>query len=125
MSLARRYLSQVEVSQTLGRGKVVAQLLGGATRPPCGQIIRWMTVSKHPDLGVVVTLIESEDVGSDDFVDIGEFPSIRGDEDPVTQTFASVDLALEYANQQLGASSGRFVDESVIDVEYAEFRRGT
>lgn len=110
------------MKRALGRGRSVAQFLGGEVRAPFGAIIRWLTIREDRDAGHVVHLHEASDLGSDTFVDVGELPSIHGEEELET-TFSSFEAALAYAVEKLGAARDRFVDESMIDDEYADFLR--
>jgi len=120
--VTRRYLTELEVRQALGRGKSVAQFLGGEARDPFGAIIRWIVLGKDLDDSHVVSLYEAADVGSDTFFDIDAFPSIHGD-DELKATFASFEEAVAYAREKLGAAPERFVNESMMGDEYADFRR--
>jgi hypothetical protein len=120
--LSRRHLSELEIQQALGRGKSVAQLQGGEVREPFGAIVRWLSLREARHGQVVLELHEVADAGRDDFFDVGELPSIHGD-DVLEVAFSSLEAALDHAVEQLGASRERFVNESMLGDEYADLRR--
>ncbi|MFF5020288.1 hypothetical protein, partial [Streptomyces sp. NPDC001165] len=121
-----RYLAESFILGALRRGRSVEQFLG-----PCGSAeragVRYVEVrvTKGP---FEVYLHAVEDVGSESFLDLGEFPPFDPDdeasgfgrrlgmaEDPLA--------ALQIAEQRVGAERGRWVNEGVVQDEYGDFVR--
>jgi hypothetical protein len=121
-----RYLAESFVLGALRRGRSVEQFLG-----PCGS-------AEHPGVHYVevrptqqrfeVFLHTVQDVGSENFLDLGEFPPLDPDdeesefgrllgmaEDPLA--------ALQVAERHAGAERGRWVNEGVAQDEYGDFVR--
>ncbi|MFF8650364.1 hypothetical protein ACF06D_19315 [Streptomyces griseoluteus] len=121
-----RYLAESFILGALRRGRSVEQFLG-----PCGSAerpgVRCVAVraTKGP---FEVYLHVVEDVGSESFLDLGEFPPFDPDdesgefgrllgmaEDPLA--------ALDVAEQRAGAERDRWINEGVVQDEYGDFVR--
>ncbi len=121
-----RYLAESFILGALKRGRSVKQFLG-----PCGSAERRGVcyVEVRPTTtSYDVYLHTVEDAGSENFLDLGEFPPFNPDdeasefgrllgtaEDPLT--------ALITAEQRIGAERGRWVNENVVQDEYRDFVR--
>ncbi|WP_261994185.1 hypothetical protein [Streptomyces sp. t39] len=121
-----RYLAESFLLGALWRGRSVEQLLG-----PCGSAghlgVRYVEV-RAAKTSFEVWLHTVEDVGSENFCDLGEFPPFDPDdeagefgrllgmaEDPLA--------AVVVAEQCTGAGRGRWVNEGVVQDEYGDFVR--
>ncbi len=110
----------------LRRGVAVQQFLGREGDGDAG-VVRWLTV-RPASRTVKVVRHEVQDVGTDDFMDVSEFPPV--DEDEYTgegQVVATADSPEDALAEcvALGAAPGRWGNEGLVDAEYAEARRGT
>ncbi|WP_371235183.1 hypothetical protein [Streptomyces sp. MAD19A] len=121
-----RYLAESFILGALRRGRSVQQFLG-----PCGSAARpgvryvEVRVTKGP---FEVYLHVVEDVGSESFLDLIEFPPFdTGDEASefgLLLGMADEPLAaLQVAEQRVGAERGRWVNEGIVQDEYGDFVR--
>lgn len=116
-----RYLAEPLTTTSLDRGKSVECFLGGGHRGATATI-RWVSVRKDGDQ-IEVTLWEAEDVGNAEYVDIYSFPTM-GDEpgDPIALvTFTELQDAIAHACKVWGADPKRFVNQGVVQDEYADY----
>ena len=114
-----RHLTEYFIEQALNRGKGVGQFLGSFEHNGEKAIRYLLIYANEKEFRLLVQ--ESYDEGSQDFCDIGEFTSIHGDDETPQHTFPSLEQTLDFATQNYGSSSERWVNESVIDDEYADF----
>jgi hypothetical protein len=100
------------------RGAVVAQLLGGYD-DGARRGLRVLTVQPDDD-AYCLYVHDIEDVGGPD---LDEFPpwSESGDDGDATVCSETPDALLSYAEQQLGADPGRWINLSMLDDEYDDF----
>ncbi|WP_256975318.1 hypothetical protein [Streptomyces sp. CS159] len=121
-----RYLAESFILGALRRGRSVEQFLG-----PCGSAerpgVRYVEVrAVNGRFGVYFHAVE--DVGSEGFLDLGEFPPFDPDdeagefgrllgmaEDPLA--------ALVVAEERTGAARRWWVNENVVQDEYGDFVR--
>ena len=116
---ARRYLLSSEVGAALRRGRSVEQIV--SVRRDGGQrVIGWVWIAPRRG-GYTVGHAEVLDAGSDDFLDLIEFPLV-GDAEHL-ERFIAVDDALAHA-AAFGAASDRWGPEGVLSDEYADLRAG-
>ncbi|MFD7961181.1 hypothetical protein ACFV5J_10270 [Streptomyces zaomyceticus] len=121
-----RYLAESFILGALRRGRSVEQFLG-----PCGS-------TEHPGVRYVevratkgpfeVYLHAVEDVGSESFLDLDEFPPFDPNDDAsefgLLLGMAEGSLtALQVAEQRAGAERGRWVNEGIVQDEYGDFVR--
>lgn len=122
---SRRHLTLGEATSALRRGRQVEQFLGVANGPDGRAVVRWVTVGEAHRV-FRLTLHEVEDVGSDDFLDVSEFPPIAEDEEvgegEVVGTSEEPEAALQLA-EALGAAPDRWVNQGVVQDEYGDGRR--
>jgi hypothetical protein len=115
-----RYLHPTAVGATLDRGKGVQQLLS------VGQgTVSWLTISPSRDGRFVLSLHHVVDIGAGEFFDVSEFPPVDESEDHgegrEAGAFDDAGEALDVAGT-LGATPDRWVNEGMIDAEYAAAR---
>jgi hypothetical protein len=121
-----RYLAESFVLEALRRGRSVEQFLG-----PCGSAerpgVRYVEVraTKGP---LEVYLHTVEDVGSESFLDLGEFPPLDPDDEAgefgrLLGTAEEPLAALVVAEERTGATRSRWVNENVVQDEYSDFVR--
>lgn len=121
--MTRRYLLRHEVDAALRRGKSVECFLGSCES--VGKLgVRHLSIDVA-DGAVIARLFETQDLGSPDFLDLYEFGPIngaleQGDADKVV-SFPSLDDCLAFMEQRWHGSSGRLVNEGVLESEYADF----
>ncbi|GAB3989787.1 hypothetical protein GCM10029978_115830 [Actinoallomurus acanthiterrae] len=118
-----RHLTRAFASGALHRGKEIEQFLGGI-KDGDRHGIRWVALAPGRD-GITVYLSEVEDVGTDTFLDITEFPPLDPDEETWGKLVAVVttpEEALDLAERALGARPGRWVNQGVVCSEYHDYR---
>jgi hypothetical protein len=121
-----RYLTRNFAVGAIRRGALVGQFLGGyADGEQRG--LRVLTV--QPDEQAYCLYVHDiMDIGDSDFCDLAEFPPwaqpAESDESgEATVCSAAPDVLLSFAEEQLGADPGRWVNGSMLDEEYADYVR--
>jgi hypothetical protein len=127
----RRYRSHVRhliesfAIGALRRGAAIEQFLGPVDRFGMAGV-RWVTIFPHGDR-FHVHLIEVQDVGHEDFFDIGEFPPLDPDDDHQgVRQIGVVDdalTAMRLAESLADAAMARWVNVGMVDAEYADYLR--
>jgi hypothetical protein len=118
-----RHLTRAFALGTLRRGKQIEQFLGGI-QDGDRQGIRWIALGPGRN-GIVVYLSEVEDVGTDTFWDITEFPPLDPDEEAWGKQIAVVttpEEALDLTERELDARPDRWVNQGVTGSEYGDYR---
>ncbi|MFB7715672.1 hypothetical protein [Streptomyces sp. NPDC056105] len=121
-----RYLAESFILGALRRSCSVEQFLG-----PCGSAERpgvsYLEV-RPTRTSFEVYLHRVEDIGSERFLDVSEFPPL--DPDDETEEFGTLLgmaedplAALIIAEDRTGAERGRWVNQNVIEEEYGDFVR--
>jgi hypothetical protein len=110
-----RYLTRSFAVGAIRRGTVVAQLLGGYC-DGVRQGLRVLTVQPDGD-AFCLYIHDIEDVGGPE---LEEYPPWGADDD-ATVCSQTPDALLSFAEQQLGADPGRWVNGSMLDDEYADY----
>jgi hypothetical protein len=118
-----RHLAPAFALGALRRGKQIEQFLGTVQHDHrCG--LRWVALSPSR-AGVAVYLSEVEDIGSDTFLDLTEFPPL----DPEDETWgreiallSTPEEALHRAERDLAADPERWVNQGIVCDEYRDFR---
>ncbi|MFI6899543.1 hypothetical protein ACIBM4_36170 [Streptomyces sp. NPDC050256] len=121
-----RYLAESFFFGALRRGRSVEQFLG-----PCGSGVRpgvRYAEVRPTKTSYVVYLHAVEDIGSENFLDVGEFPPFDLDDEAgvfgwLLGTAEDPLAALVTAEQRTGAERGRWVNEDVVQDEYGDFVR--
>ncbi|MER7772940.1 hypothetical protein [Kitasatospora sp. NPDC096140] len=118
-----RHLTPAFALGALQRGKQIEQFLGAIEtdgRPG----LRWIALSPSRT-GVTIYLSEVEDVGTDTFLDITEFPPLDPNEETWGREVAVLptpEEALHQAEYELAADPQRWVNDGVVCDEYQDFR---
>jgi hypothetical protein len=119
-----RHLTEQFAVGALRRGQLIQQFLGPVTnfeQPG----IRYAEIRPGATYDLYLSL--AEDIGHERFFDVGEFPSLEvRAEDQFGRLVARLNgpvLALDVAEQLLGACRNRWVNVGVVETEYAEYLR--
>ncbi len=112
------YLTKPELLARIRLGKEVAQWLGHVDEADY-TIIKWLTIGKTGNQYYVLYQ-ESFDDGDEEFCDIAEFSLVDPDADEEA-SFDSAEDAVDFAIEQHGTSSDKFVAGSMIGEEYARY----
>ena len=116
-----RHLLPIDIPATFRRGTSVEQFLG---RSPidAGHIRH---IELRPSDGLIeIWVYDVEDIGSEDYLDIYDFPYLEpvGPETPVA-TFPDPQAAVAYANASLATDPARWVNLGVAQSEYLDYIR--
>jgi len=108
----------------LRRGQQIEQFLGRVERD--GQPgLRWIALSPGSS-GVTIYLSDVEDVATDNFLDITEFPPLDLEEERWGRKITVLptpEEALHQAQRDLAAEPQRWVNQGIVCDEYQDFRR--
>lgn len=115
--MSRRYLTVNEAESALNRGKSVEVFMGGFVYES-EKCIRWASFVKSAS-GVCGSLWEAFDQGSVDYVDIYTFDAPTGEYDEPSKIVEAP--SLEAAASKLGINKLSFVNQGVVQDEYAQF----
>ena len=120
--MGRRYLSAGESESALARGKCIEAFLGGdrSSRPGT---IRWLRLSKDHSR-IRGEYWESIDAGDSDYLDVYSFGTRDGGDEPtVVYRFDSFKECIAELDRQFPGIATKFVNESVIQDEYSDYRK--
>jgi hypothetical protein len=117
-----RFLTRMFAVTALRRGRPIEQFLGGIEAGE-RQGIRWISLSPGSE-GISVYLHEVEDIGSDTFWDLTEFPPLNPDDETrgLIGVATTPEEAIEVAEHDLGADPGKWVSHGHACDEYADYR---
>lgn len=119
----RRYLQADEVAAALRRGKGVECFLGRCSRDGKPGI-RWISLHASGQ-SIELRVYDSADVGRPDYLDIYEFgpldPALELGSADETLSFSDLQSCLDALSARFPTATSRFVNEGVIQDEYAEF----
>ncbi|MFI5709961.1 hypothetical protein [Kribbella sp. NPDC051620] len=117
-----RYLARQSAIGALRRGRSIQQFLGPATGFELPGI-RYVEI--RPAGKYELYLYCAEDLGHDQFFEVGEFPSLEPrEEDGFGRLIARTDepeVVLELAKRLVGAATDRWANVGLIDAEYADY----
>lgn len=112
-----RYLTEHQLSTALGRGATVEQRVDSAAGT-----FAWLSACRSGET-FALTLHHVHDEGNDDFYDVYEFAPVDEDETDGKVLGAFNDVAaLLRASAQRGARADHWVNEGLIQDEYADLR---
>lgn len=117
-----RHLATAFALGALRRGKQIEQFLGPIDSDRDG--LRWIALSPSAT-GITIYLGEVEDVGTDTFLDVTEFPPLNPDDETWGREIAVLSTpqdAMYLAERELGADPERWVNQGVVCDEYQDFR---
>ena len=116
-----RHLTESNIQSALQRGRYVEQLIS-PTRTDNATILRWLELRSTDDR-FTLTLYEVFDDGSEDYLDVYSIEQASPDEEPVRHSFSTLDEALLFAESSYSAPRTRYVNQAVIQDEYADYLR--
>jgi hypothetical protein len=117
-----RYLTRAFALGALRRSKQIEQFLG-SIQDGDKHGIRWLSLSPGRE-GIGVYLHDVEDIGTDNFWDITEFPPLDPDEETwgIVTVVTTPEEAIELAERDLGADPAKWVNQGVACGEYGDYR---
>lgn len=107
-----RHLQAWELAVRLNAGKAIEQWLG-ARRVDGGRAIRWLRIH-----GTQLSVFDARDEGDGGFFDLYEFTVLRESHDAFGQSDDALAAAVRH-----GAHAERWVNEGVVQDEYADWIR--
>ena len=116
-----RHLTESNIESALQRGRYVEQLISPATISDA-TILRWLELRATDDR-FTLTLHEVFDDGSEDDLDVYSFEQVSPDDEPVRHSFPTLDEVLAFAESSYSAPRDRYVNQAVIQDEYADYLR--
>ncbi len=116
-----RHLTESNIESALHRGRYVEQLLSPTTLNDAA-VLRWLELRTTDDR-FTLTLYEVFDDGSENYLDVYSFEQVSPDDEPVRHSFPTLDEALSFAESSYSAPRARYVNEAVIQDEYADYLR--
>jgi hypothetical protein len=120
--MSRRYLTAPEAISALSQGRGVEAMIGPAVVLD-QRVIRWLSLAMTSGK-FYAELWESCDVGSLDFLDIYDFGTPDGDDEPaIHYTFESAEECLRQLERHYPGVSARLVNRGIIQDEYADYLR--
>jgi hypothetical protein len=121
--MSRRYLTSSEAEAAMNRGKSVECFLGTCQRNS-NPGIKWFC-AREVGNGIKVSVYETADLGSAEFIDVYEFGPLNPDlefEDPdETIEFSSFAEFYSGIENKFSGSTSRLVNEFLIQDEYADY----
>jgi hypothetical protein len=112
-----RHVAATFLESTLRRGKPLEQLLGGLQQNG-ERSIRWLEL-RPVNASVEIWDFVALDIGDAEHLDLYGF--IGAEEGLLVERFSSPAEALSYAQAHLGAARHRWVNQSVVQIEYHDF----
>jgi hypothetical protein len=120
-----RYLSQPELLARLNVGKPIAQFLSRQDEAGYA-LIKWLTISKESDESACsIYYSEVIDEGPENILDLVELTPADPDDSPVIEEFDTIEEALAHATATYGALPHKYVIESMLGDEYADYLRNS
>ncbi|MFE0453867.1 hypothetical protein ACFW2D_21805 [Streptomyces sp. NPDC058914] len=117
-----RHLTPAFALGALRRSKQIEQFLG-AIECDSRQGLRWIALGPGRT-GVTVYLSEVEDVSTDTFLDITEFPPLDPDDETwgrVIAVLPTPEEAMDLAEREFAADPQRWVNHGFVSDEYYDF----
>lgn len=116
-----RHLAPSALQSTLSREASIEAFLGGSHRDG-RPTIRWISVCSHAGR-VVVRCFEAYDPRDPGFLDVYELTGVGElpDEPVEERAFSSLEEALAFVESHHGIGRDRFVNEGVVQDEYADY----
>jgi hypothetical protein len=124
--MSRRYLVPEEAIFAIHRGRAVECFIGSCQRDG-SEGIRWFSIRASGDRSTFVLRgHETADLGSTENPNLYEFgplnPELELDEPDEEAFFNDFDVLLQALDARFPGSSGRLVNEGVVQDEYAAFK---
>jgi hypothetical protein len=118
-----RHLSQVQARTRLSLGKSIGQFLSRQAEADYA-IIKWLTIDQGDEKAYSIYYSEVIDEGPENYLDLVELTPADPDDFPVVDEFDTIEAALAFAAAAYGALPDRYVAESMVNDEYADYLRG-
>ncbi|TVT40558.1 hypothetical protein FNT36_13870 [Hymenobacter setariae] len=119
-----RYLSEAQLTARLNLGKAVGQFLSRQDLTDYA-VIKWLTIYKGgEEKEYSLYYNEVIDEGPENFLDLVELTPVDPDDYPVIEEFNSVEEVLVFAARKYGTSLHKYVTDSMVNDEYADYLRG-
>jgi hypothetical protein len=116
-----RYLSETYAVGVAQTGSVIEQFLTPREESNY-RVLRWVRVKKNRDGTYSVSRYEAFDEGHLDYLDLYAFSFVDPDS-PCEESagLPSINAAMKVAEEKFGADRRKYVNEGVIQDEYADF----
>nr|CAP48879.1 putative integron gene cassette protein [uncultured bacterium] len=116
-----RNILAIDIPAILRRGKSVEQFIGRS--PDFAGHIRIIELRPSQE-SIEVWVYDFEDIGTENFLDLYEFPFADQDRaDNPAATFSNPESALSFAAESFAADSARWVNSGVSESEYLDYIR--
>jgi len=115
-----RYLSQAQLVARLSLGKSIGQFLSSQDEAGYA-IIGWLTITKGDEKAYSSYYCEIIDEGPENSVDLVELTPADPDNSPVVEEFDTIEDTLAYAAMAYNALPHKYVTESMVNDEYADY----
>jgi hypothetical protein len=120
-----RYLSQPELLARLNMGKSIAQFLSRQDEADYA-LIKWLTINKSGDEKAYASYYnEVIDEGPENILDLVELTPADPDDSPLIEEFDTIEEALAHAAATYGALPDKYLAESMVGDEYADYLRNS
>ena len=119
-----RHLSEMQAHTRLSLGKSIGQFLSRQDEANYA-LIKWLTISQGGDeKAYSIYYCEVIDEGSENSLDLVELTPADPDDSPVVDEFGTIEEALSFAAATYGALPHKYVTESMVNDEYADYLKG-
>jgi hypothetical protein len=119
-----RHLSAIQARTRLSLGKSIGQFLARQDEADYA-LIKWLSISQNgSEKTYSIYYCEVIDEGPENSLDLVELTPADPDESPVVDEFGTIEEALAFAAATYGALPHKYVTESMVNDEYADYLRG-
>lgn len=116
-----RYLTEDGAIRALEQGRTIEQWLGARVESAV-TVLKWLSIERERNGQTLVRLREVFDEGGAELLDVYEFrPYDVEAEEGIETHFGNWKEALQYSVVHLGADPCRFVNEGIVQLEYADY----
>lgn len=115
-----RHLSEVQARTRLSLGKSIGQFLSRQDEADYA-IIKWLTIDQGDEKAYSIYYSEVIDEGPENYLDLVELTPADPDDSPVVEDFDTIEEALAFAATAYGALPHKYVTESMVNDEYADY----
>jgi hypothetical protein len=118
-----RHLSEIQTHTRLSLGKSIGQFLSRQDEDDYA-VIKWLTIDQGDEKAYSIYYSEVIDEGPENYLDLVELTPADPDNSPVVDEFDTIEEALAFATTAYGALPDKYVAESMVNDEYADYLRG-
>jgi hypothetical protein len=118
-----RHLSEIQTHTRLSLGKSIGQFLSRQDEDDYA-VIKWLTIDQGDEKAYSIYYSEVIDEGPENYLDLVELTPVDPDNSPVVDEFDTIEEALAFAATAYGALPDKYVAESMVNDEYADYLRG-